>query len=105
MSFSSGIDGVRQTSDVTLPDDRVNMNMETLSRGEMTSKRLQASEERGGDMRKVMATAKVNHVPHVLNTNNFISTTRPNPSLNRLCSFYPFTLPRLYERAGGGEQN
>jgi hypothetical protein len=33
----------------------------------------------------------------VLNTNDFISCTKPNPSLNRLCAFYPFTLPRMYD--------
>lgn len=48
-------------------------------------------------MKKVVTTAKVYHVPHVLNTNDFISCTKPNPSLNRLCAFYPFTLPRMYE--------
>lgn len=77
--------------------DRVNINKEKMARGELVTRRLQASEERGGGMKKVVTTAKVYHVPHVLNTNDFISCTKPNPSLNRLCAFYPFTLPRMYD--------
>jgi hypothetical protein len=77
--------------------DRVNINKEKMARGELVTRRLQAGKEPGEGMKKVVTTAKVYHVPHVLNTNDFISCTKPNPSLNRLCAFYPFTHPRMYD--------
>jgi hypothetical protein len=77
--------------------DRVNINKEKMARGEIRAVRLQAGKEPGDGMKKVKTTVKVHHVPIVLNTNDFISCTKPNPLLNRLCAFYPFTLPRLYD--------
>lgn len=89
-----GSEDSKQSSD---DRDKRDLMKERMSSGLIKSKRLQSSEERGAGMVTMFTTSILFNSPLFFNTNEFVSISKPNPSIDRAGIIYPFTQPRRWE--------